>query len=274
MTQAIKNKINFPDPVMGPIGFTAASFKAAISGIGSIIKKPKILITTIFISVLQAVLSYLKIFMPFSVAVTYASFFTFAQGGMYAGLIGAVGGIIGKGIYAWFINTLFFPSFKNKKNKNELKETKPRGGFALLMAGTGIALIAYNFLTGNASLENSVIGITAIAACARTLKKKDGFLVGFICSFTKGRMTRGRAKKVIKGMIFGFLLGVLSSLKFKGVLCYMAGAVIIAAASILLMGIKRVVAGTAALFIMWIRVEMTGRKHLSWQLQRHWWEKE
>ena len=72
MTVAIKKKINIPDPTMGPIGFTAASFKAAISGIGTILKKPKILFTTLFISAHSA-LSYLKILMPFFV-VTTASF--------------------------------------------------------------------------------------------------------------------------------------------------------------------------------------------------------
>ncbi|NLB81047.1 MAG: hypothetical protein GX800_05445, partial [Clostridiaceae bacterium] len=69
MTVAIKKKVNIPDPAMGPVGFTAASFKAAILGIGSILKKPKILFTTLFISVLQAALSYLKILMPSSLLV-------------------------------------------------------------------------------------------------------------------------------------------------------------------------------------------------------------
>ena len=124
MTVAIKKKINIPDPTMGPIALTAASFKAAISGIGTILKKPKILFTTLFISALQAALSYLKILMPSSLLVTTASFFTFAQGGMYAGLIGAAGGIIGKGIYAWFMNTLFFSGSrdKSKDDKNENKK--------------------------------------------------------------------------------------------------------------------------------------------------------
>jgi hypothetical protein len=94
--------------------------------------------------------------MPSSFFVTIASFFTFAQGGMYAGLIGAAGGIIGKGIYAWFMNTLFFPGAKVKsKNEENIKnEKKIKGKPGLFLAGIGLALIAYNFLTGNASTEN------------------------------------------------------------------------------------------------------------------------
>ena len=250
MTVAIKKKINIPDPTMGPIGFTAASFKAAISGIGTILKKPKILFTTLFISALQAALSYLKILMPSSLLVTTASFFTFAQGGMYAGLIGAAGGIIGKGIYAWFMNTLFFSGSrdKSKDDKNENKKTK--GKFALFLAGIGIALMVYNFLTGNASIENSVIGLTSLAACLRALKRKNGFLIGFICSFTKGRMSRKAAAVVIKGMTLGFLAGVLSSLKFTGAICYLVGAVIFIIALILLAGRKRSLAAAAALLII------------------------
>jgi hypothetical protein len=252
MTEAIKKKINIPDPAMGPIGFTASSFKAAISGIGTILKKPKILFTTLFISALQGALSYLKILMPSSFLVTIASFLTFAQGGMYAGLIGATGGIIGKGIYAWFMNTMFFSGSKNKsKNKqNEKNEQKTKGRVALFLAGVGIALIAYNFLTGNASIENSVIGITAIAACVRAIKRKNGFLIGFICSFTKGRMSRNMAAGVIKGMAFGFLAGVLSSLKFTGIICYITGAIIFIIALILLAGRKRTVAAAAALILI------------------------
>jgi len=251
MRENSNKKINIPDPAMGPIRFTAASFKNAISGLGALIKKPKMLMITIFISVLQTVLSYLKILMPSSVAVAYASFFTFAQGGMYAGLIGAVGGIIGKGIYAWFINTLIFSALTGKKKKaNVEKEPKIKGEFVLSLAGTGIALIAYNFLTGNAALENSVIGVTAVAACVRALKRKNGFLIGFICSFTRGRMTRNRAGKVIKGMIAGFLIGVLSSLKFSGILCYIVGAVMLMLALAFMIGRKRAAAAVTAMLLV------------------------
>ena len=252
MTVAIKKKINIPDPAMGPVGFTVSSFKAAIKGISTVLKKPKILFTTLFISALQAGLSYLKILMPSSFFVTIASFFTFAQGGMYAGLIGAAGGVVGKGIYAWFMNTLFFSDSKGKSRNehNEKPEKKTKGKFALFLAGVGIALIAYNFLTGNASVENSVIGITAIAACIRAIKKKNGFLIGFVCSFTKGRMTRNTAAGVIKGMALGFLAGVLSSLKFTGIICYIAGAIIFVIALILLAGRKRTVAAAAALILI------------------------
>lgn len=244
-------KLSIPDPTMGPFGFTIASIKKSFSGLKALIKNPKILLLTLFISGLQTGLAYLKIYLPTSELVKYASLITFAQGGMYAGLLGAVGGIIGKGFYAWFINTLVFSAFRKKEAKKvRQKSQKVNSAFALVLAGIGLALVTYNFLSGNASLENSAIGIIAMAASFRTLKKKNGFLVGFICSFTKGKMTTSAASIVIQGMIIGFLFGVLSSLKYSGFWCYMAGALFLLLAFVSLLSRRKVVVTMAALIVL------------------------
>lgn len=246
-----KRRASVPDPTMGPFGFTIAIIKTALSGIVALFKHPKMLLLTVFIAVLQTALAYLKLLLPSSEWVKYASLITFAQGGMYAGLLGAVGGVIGKGFYTWFINNLVFSMFKAKGVKPaKLKEPKTKGALGLALLGLGLALIVYNFLSGNASLENSVIGVTAMFASYQTLKKKNGFLVGFICSFTKGRMTRTAASIVIKGMMVGFFLGVLSSLKFSGVWCYLAGATFLILALMFLMMRRRMVVAVAALVVM------------------------
>ncbi len=246
-----KRSANVPDPTMGPFGFTIASIKSALAGLGALFKHPKMLFLTLFISVLQTALAYLKLLLPTSELVKYASLITFAQGGMYAGLFGAVGGVIGKGFYTWFINDLVFSAFKPKGPKQaKVKEPKIKGAFGLVLLGLGLALVVYNFMSGNASLENSVIGVTAMFASFQTLKKKNGFLVGFICSFTKGRMTRTAAGIVIKGMIAGFFFGVLSSLKFSGIWCYLAGAAFLILAFVFLMTRRRMVVAAAAIIVL------------------------
>lgn len=246
-----KRSVNSPDPTMGPFGFTLASIKSALAGLGALFKNPKMLILTLVIAGVQSALAYLKLLLPSSEIVKYASLITFAQGGMYAGLLGAVGGVIGKGFYTWFINNLVFSMFKPKGPKAvKTKEPKTKGVFGLVLLGLGLALVVYNFLSGNASLENSVIGVTAMFASYQTLKKKNGFLVGFLCSFTKGKMTRGAAGIVIKGMIAGFFFGVLSSLRFSGIWCYLAGAVFLILSMVFLMARRRVVAAAAALVLM------------------------
>ena len=246
-----KRRANVPDPTMGPFGFTIASIKSALAGLGALFKNPKMLILTLVISLIQTALAYLKLLLPTSELVKYASLITFAQGGMYAGLLGAVGGVIGKGFYTWFINDLVFSAFKPKGPKPaKVKEPKTKGAFGLVLLGLGLALIVYNFMSGNASLENSVIGVTAMFASFQTLKKKNGFLVGFLCSFTKGRMTRTAAGIVIKGMIAGFFFGVLSSLKFSGIWCYLAGAAFLVLAMVFLLSRRRMVVAAVALVVM------------------------
>ena len=106
-----KRRANVPDPTMGPFGFTIASIKSALAGLRALFKNPKMLVLTLVISLIQTVLAYLKLLLPTSELVKYASLITFAQGGMYAGLLGAVGGVIGKGFYTWFINYLVFSAF-------------------------------------------------------------------------------------------------------------------------------------------------------------------
>ena len=246
-----KRSINSPDPTMGPFGFTIASIKSALAGLGALFKHPKMLILTLVITVVQTALAYLKLLLPTSELVKYASLITFAQGGMYAGLLGAVGGVIGKGFYTWFINDLVFSAFKPKVPKQaKVKEPKTKGAFGLVLLGLGLALVVYNFMSGNASLENSVIGVTAMFASFQTLKKKNGFMVGFICSFTKGRMTRTAAGIVIKGMIVGFFFGVLSSLKFSGIWCYLAGVAFLVLALVFLMTRRRMVVAAVAIIVM------------------------
>lgn len=245
-----KRKFTGADPAMGPIGFTLASIRTAFSGLLALFKNPKVLFLTIFIALVQTGLAYLKIFLPENEIVKYASIITFAQGGMYAGLIGAIGGVIGKGFYTWFINVVVFSLFKRKNKTEKIKEPKVKGAFGFVLAGIGLALITYNFLTGNASIENSVIGVTALMASFRALKQKNGFMVGFLCSFTKGKMTRNAAGIVIKGMMVGFFFGVLSSLKFSGPWCYIAGVFLLFLALITRLGKRRVVVASGILIYL------------------------
>ena len=63
-------------------------------------------------------------------------------------------------------------------------------------------------------------------------------------------MSRNMAANVIKGMVLGFLAGVISSLKITGIFCYIAGAIIFILAVILLAGRKRTVAAAAALILI------------------------
>jgi|GEM_PF-838419 len=223
------------EATLGPVRYLLASMKQALGGMGALLKNPKLLLPTIIISIMWLALSYLKLYMPASGAVFALSLIFFAQGGMYAGLLGAVGGIIGKAFFAWFATNALMPLLKGKKVPKSVKmkigpafAIRDMRGFALFVAGSGMALIVYNFLTGNASLENSVIGLTAMVACLRSLRNPGGFLVGFLRSFSKGRLSRPRAGNCVVGMMLGFALGIGSSLLTSGGLCYTLGGILLA----------------------------------------------
>lgn len=223
------------EATLGPLGYLLASMRQALGGVGALFKNPKLLLPTIIISIMWLALSYLKLYMPASGAVFALSLILFAQGGMYAGLLGAVGGIIGKAFFAWFVTNALMPVLTGKKAPKSVKLKMGPAlaiwdmrGFALFMTGSGTALVIYNFLTGNASLENSVIGLTAMVACIRSLRNPGGFLVGFLRSFSKGRLSRPRAGHCVVGMTLGFALGIGSSFLTTGGLCYTAGGILIA----------------------------------------------
>lgn len=228
------------DATLGPARYLIGSIKRSLSGIGALLKTPKLLLPTVFMAIMWFALSYLKMYLPASGAVFALSLIFFAQGGMYAGLLGAIGGIIGKAFFAWFVTNALMPVLTGKKAPKSVKmkigpafAISDMRGFALFMAGSGIALVIYNFLTGNASLENSVIGLTSMVACLRSLKNPSGFLVGFLRSFTNGRLSRPRAGHCVVGMMLGFALGIGSSFLTTGGLCYTLGGILIAISIVL-----------------------------------------
>lgn len=75
------------------------SISSAFSGIGHILKSPKLLLPTIVLSAIWIALSYLRLNSPDNEVVKILSILTFAQGGMYAGAIGAIGGVLEKSLF-------------------------------------------------------------------------------------------------------------------------------------------------------------------------------
>jgi phage shock protein PspC (stress-responsive transcriptional regulator) len=87
----------------------------------------------------------------------------------------------------------------------------------------GAALIGYNFMTGIASLQNSMAGIAALLLSLRALSGRAGFLRNFLGALipqkaSKGNLNTGGVNRIIAGMAAGFAIGVpLSAVRFTGV---------------------------------------------------------
>ena len=204
------------DPAtLGPIGFLSKSIGSSLAGIGQMMKSPKILLPTIFLSGVWLALSYLKLMNPDSELVKMFSFLTFAQGGMYAGPLGAIGGVIGKALISYLATSILMPLLTRKAKQKSLQmkvgqafKINGARGFALFLSGIGIAFILYNFKTGNGTTENSAIAVASIIGVFRSLKNPRGFIVEFIRSFSKGNMPRKKASNFGAGLIIGYLFSI------------------------------------------------------------------
>jgi len=158
--------------------------------------------------------------------IQWLSFLTFAQGGTSGGLLGMVGGLVGKGFFAYFFFTMIQPLFTRGKPFLRLGyginilfrsfSLKDKSALFFSLMGAGFALITYNMLTGNASLQNSMAGIAVFLLSLKTLTNKGGFFRGFLTSLLyrsgKGQIPDiSTLNRIIAGWTMGFAITVILS---------------------------------------------------------------
>lgn len=193
------------------------------------LKNPKQMIPTIVLGVFWLVLALLGSYGINPLPVRILSFITFAQGGMFGDVLGAVGGILGKLLVVAFLNAAIIPLFQRKapfsgvaggiKGFFEALVVKSISSVAPLLGGIGFSLLLYAFMNSTQSLQNSVVGIIGFIILLQNIGRRGGFVWGLIfsalSSITKVKapshiaITRG-----LSGMTLGFALGVtLSAIK-------------------------------------------------------------
>ncbi len=185
--------------------------------------------------------------------VKLVSFMTFAQGGMYGGFWGVVGGVIGKAVFAYFVSVLVLPVVIGKASLKSLGEGYRRllAGFSIhglnvlapLLLGIGIALIAFNFQSGNASLVNSMPGLVGFVLALRALSRQSGLIWNMLLSgaskLSKGRIPSGTTiQRLVSGFAAGGLAGVGLSVLRLPYLPYWLGLVAIVAGVVLGLTVK------------------------------------
>ena len=80
-----------------------------------VLKNPVKLLPTIAISAVWIIIGILSsLWKPFPWPMQVLSFLSYAEGGLFGGVLGAVGGIAGKVVMAVFINSLILPLFEKK----------------------------------------------------------------------------------------------------------------------------------------------------------------
>ncbi len=189
-----------------------------------VFKHPLKLLPTIVIGIVWIVLGFLSAAMqPFPWPLKIASFLSYAEGGLFGGVLGAVGGIAGKVVMAVFINSLILPLFEKKlpfvgvaggiKGMFTSMSKDTAKGIAPLLKGLGFALLIYVFFNINQGRQNSIVGVVALVLLLQNIGNQGGFLFGLLFSLANS-MSKGRVPQYINitrlltGMTLGFTLAV------------------------------------------------------------------
>lgn len=233
---------------IGPLKYLFNGIVSIFKNFKGVLRDKKKWIPAIIMTIIWVTVAILPTLGVAGTPMRYLYFLTFARGGMGQGLSRLIGGTLGKGLFAYFVTSLIIPIFSGKKpfkgigggiktlfNSFAVKDIR---GLNPIFLGGGLALIAYNFLTGSAIIQNSMIGIVGFIMGLRGLSRKTGFLRGFIISFAKKSSKNKHVdsyyiNKIIAGVTTGFALSIpLSTIGF-GYICYVIGVFLIGVAIIL-----------------------------------------
>lgn len=235
--------------ILGPLRLVIQTVGGLFGKIKGAVKDKKRIIPVIIMALIWLLLLLLPMLKINSGILRFLSFLTFARGGMSGGFLGLVGGIIGKGMFSYFIFSIIIPllsgknplkgiggTFKGLFSQFSVKNGGQMGG---LLFGAGAALIAYNFFAGYASLQNSMAGIAAFFLALRAFSSRTGFVRRFITSIGN-KLSKGKradmsfASRFIAGMSMGFALAVPLSALPVGILPYLCGAACAAVGAMLI----------------------------------------
>lgn len=207
---------------MGFGAYLKAYFKQCLE----VFKHPKLLLPTVIMAVIWIGLGILQNKVERNLPLSILNFLTFAQGGLYGGIIGAIGGIMGKIVVAAFVNIMIVPLFYKKHPFANFKQGfqeiianikfESKDATALLLKGSGAALLLYCIFNSTQSFENSLVGIVSVVALISAAARKQGFLWGLVISWmnsvTKGKVpSYQQIIRILTGLTLGFTLGVLLS---------------------------------------------------------------
>jgi len=198
--------------IPGPFKVLGTTFKSFFSSVGSAFKDPKRLIPAFALATVWLVLNILQACGINPLPTRILSFFTFANGGMSGGVIGAIGGLIGKGIFAGALTSLIGMFMRKKSGgKRSFKDTF-LGAFGVTLdtlwaylTGIGAALLLYLFISGGAVRISFMGGVAASFLSARAALN-NGFLHKLISSITASGKTKASLSVggFIRGLAGGF----------------------------------------------------------------------
>ena len=208
------------------------TFKSLFSSVTSFFKDPIKLIPVIILAVLWLTVNLLQAFGVNLMTVKVFSFLTFAEAGMHGGILGALGGIIGKGIFAGAAVSVIRLFTQKKGEKRSFKEIiKGSFGFSLdtlwgCLTGAGAAMLLYLFISGGATRISFMGGIAASFLTARAALN-NGFLKRLLGSFTKSKSpSNPNIQGILRGLSIGFAASALIGLSNINLILIITGSVL------------------------------------------------
>ena len=219
--------------------------KGYFKGLVQMLKHPLTLLPTLLISAAWIILGILHTRYGESQWLAWANFFTFAQGGLFGGTVGAVGGIVGKILIATLLNAMIMPLFI-KGSRPFARFGRGFGGFfnsfafdslralSSFLMGISIALIIYSLFNITQRWQESMVGVTAAILLIRSIGQRGGLIFSFLFSITKS-FTKGKSpsyigiSRFLSGMVLGMTLAVgLNVFGLKWCVAFAAGALVLA----------------------------------------------
>ena len=226
--------------IPGPGKVIRAGLKSLFTSIGSSFKDPKRLIPVFVLAAVWLVLNILQACGINPVPTRILSFLTFANGGMSGGFFGAIGGIIGKGIFAGALVSLIGLFTRKGGEKRSFKDTV-KGVFGVSLGtlwpyicGIGAAMLLYLFISGGATRISFIGGIAASFLAARAALS-GGFLQKLFGSFTKSKSpSHPNVSGLIRGLSVGFAAAALIGLSGINLILIIAGSVLVVGGAVMM----------------------------------------
>lgn len=239
-------------PAPAPAAGDSASAKSIIHGkldsVKQFWKTPKLRIFILALSIVWLALALLPALGFDAWPVRLLSFLTFAQGGMYGGVWGALGGIIGKAVFAYSVSALLLPLLSGGKPFHGVRDgfrgvlsgpaAPGAGRTAPFLLGAGTALVVFNFLTGNASTVNSMAGVIGLSLSLRSVGS-GGNSIKWLLRPLLDRLSKGGVpapliiRRILLGYAGGSAAGIALSFFRISFLPYALGGLLMAAGFIL-----------------------------------------
>ena len=223
----------------GLAGTLASGVKSALANVKAALKDPKRLLPALILAVVWLILNLLSAAGVNALPVKALSFLTFARAGMSGGVLGAVGGILGKCVFASAV-TSAVSLFTNASRLKNLKPQSLLQGISFekigcYAAGAGASVWLLWIMSGGFIGRFSFMGGVAAAFLAAKAFLSNGIATRVLSAVgSKGKFSLDDGRAVLQGFTAGFAVAALLGLINANLPLLIVGGVLLAGGTVLI----------------------------------------